>query len=73
MVSFEKDGRRRNVTVGEDFGRRLSIEGFKTVDVEDGVTDRVGRVGVRSFNRLLLLQIFSTQLANLVLKTKSKG
>lgn len=69
MVSFEKEGRWRDVSIREDFGRRLSIEGFKTVYVEDRVADRVVRVGVRCLNRLMLLLIFSTQLANLVLKT----
>lgn len=69
MVPLEEDSRWSDVGVGEDFRRRLSIEGLEAVDAQDRVTLRVRRVGVRSLNSLLLLYIFFTQLANLTLIT----
>lgn len=69
VVSFEEDSRGGDVAVREDFRRRLSVEGLEVVDAQDGVTLGIRRVGVRSFNGLLLLQILCTQLADLVSTT----
>lgn len=69
MVSFEEDSGGGDEAVREDFRRWLSIEGFEAVDAQDRVTLRVGRVGVRRLNVLLLLQVFCTQLTDLVVTT----
>lgn len=72
VVSFEEDSRRGDVAVGEDFGRRLGIERLEVVDAQHGVTLGVRRVGVRRFDRLLLLQVFCSQLADLISTTDTK-
>jgi len=69
VVSFEEDSRGGDEAVREDFRRRLSIEGLEVVDAQDRVTLRVRRVGVRCLKGFLLLQVFCTQLTNLVSTT----